>query len=136
MPQYSVLKVVARWTTDNVMFDVLSALRARVRVVRYEDLVRDPRAALRAAAAHAGLPLGPDDLSFLDGHAVALRPTHTVAGNPMRFTSGTLVLQRDDTWREQLPATSRRAVSVLTAPVRARFGYPTPALTTLQEPRR
>ena len=129
MPRYGVLKVVARWTTDNVMFDVLSLLRTRVHVVRYEDLVQQPQAALVAAAAHVGLPLAPGDLSFLDGHAVQLRPTHTVAGNPMRFRSGTLVLSRDDSWREQLPRGARQAVSVLTAPVRARFGYPAPSST-------
>lgn len=126
MPRYGVLKVVARWTTDNVMFDLLSALRTRVHVVRYEDLVQDPQAALGAAAAHAGLRLAPGDLSFLADATVQLRPTHTVAGNPMRFQSGTLVLRRDDSWREQLPPRARRAVSVLTAPVRARFGYPSP----------
>lgn len=124
MPRYGVLKVVARWTADNELFDLLRALGTRVLVVRYEDLVADPRAALLRIARHAGLSTGADDLAFLatDG-GVDLRPTHTVAGNPMRFTSGRIVLRRDDAWRQALSTSRRRAVTALTMPIRVRFGY-------------
>lgn len=124
MPRYGVLKVIGRWTADNALFDLLRALGTRVLVVRYEDLIADPRAALLSIADHAGLSTGADDLAFLSaGGGVELNPTHTVAGNPMRFTSGRIVLRRDDTWRQALPTSSRRAVTALTMPTRVRFGY-------------
>lgn len=131
MPQYSVLKVVGRWNADNAMFDLLRLRGTRTCVVRYEDLVDDPRATLVRAAASADLVVRPEDLAFLEDGTAELHRTHTVAGNPMRFRSGKLVLRRDDAWRDAFPPSNRRVVTALTLPVRARFGYRTsgPALT-------
>ncbi len=127
MPVYGVLHVVGRWNADNAMFDLLRAVGERVHVVRYEDLLDDTRGTLLGTAAFAGLAVAPGDLEFLTGGGVQLGATHTVAGNPMRFRSGRLVLRRDDAWREAFPPANRRAVTALTLPVRARFGYRAPS---------
>lgn len=123
MPQYSLLRVVLRWTVDNVMYDLLRLLGTDVRVVRYEDLVADPPATLLRVAQEVGLPLAAADLAFLTTGSAELQTTHTVAGNPMRFRSGALVVRRDDAWRTQMPTRDRRLVAALTAPVRAHYGY-------------
>ena len=52
-----------------------------------------------------------------------LEADHSVAGNPMRFETGTLHLRRDDAWRRQLADRDRRVVTALTAPLLARYGY-------------
>ena len=124
MPQYGTLRVVARWNVDNALFDLLGLLGTRVSLLRYEDLVTGPRASLARVAAFAGLP--PGQLTALHGDRVVLHAGHTVAGNPMRFTSGELVLRCDDAWRDRYPAARRRAVTVLTLPLRLRFGYGRP----------
>jgi hypothetical protein len=122
MPRYGLLKVVVRWTVDNVMFVVLRRLGVQVALVRYEDLVADPEATLRRCADLAGLP--PGAWGTLTGDHLQLSPGHTVAGNPMRFKTGELRLRRDDEWRRRYPAGKRRAVAALTFPLRRRFGYP------------
>ncbi len=121
MPRYGALKVVVRWTIDNLMFVLLRRLGARVTLIRYEDLVAAPEATLRRCAAAAGLP--PGAWGTLTGNRLQLSPGHTVAGNPMRFKTGELVLRRDDEWRTSYPAHKRRAVAALTLPLRRHFGY-------------
>lgn len=122
MPRYSTGRAVLDWWTGNSIFGALG-VAGKVRLVRYEDLVADPRHVLTTVAQHAGLRVGPDDLGFVSQQAVVLAPTHSVAGNPMRFTVGAIPLRPDDEWRSRLPATRRRLVKTLTFPLRARFGY-------------
>ena len=123
MPQYSLLRVAVRWNVDNLMYDLLSLLGTRRRIVRYEALVDDPREVLAPIAADAGVTVGEGDLGFLTEGGALLRTTHTVAGNPMRFRSGALVVRRDDAWRTRMRRRDRRLMAALTAPVRARYGY-------------
>jgi hypothetical protein len=65
----------------------------------------------------------PGDLDFLSGDSAVLSPSHTVAGNPMRFRTGPITLRRDDAWRSKLPRARRLLVTALTAPLLARYGY-------------
>jgi hypothetical protein len=62
-------------------------------------------------------------MDFLTEGSVLLSPSHTVAGNPMRFRTGPTALRRDDAWRAELPTGRRRLVTFLTAPLLARYGY-------------
>jgi hypothetical protein len=41
----------------------------------------------------------------------------------MRFTTGRLVMRRDEAWRAALPAGQRRLVTMLTAPLLTAYGY-------------
>ena len=123
MPQYGVGRAAGEWLAYNLLFELLRMLRTPTLLVRYEDVVADPRAALRAVAAHGGLAADDEATSFVDGSNVTLSTTHTVAGNPMRFTTGTIAIRRDDAWRTALPARSRRTILAITAPLRLRFGY-------------
>ncbi len=93
----------------------------RTRLLRYEDFVAAPRPVLAELAGFAGLPS--DDGPFVDDATVLLSPSHTVAGNPMRFRTGPIALRRDDAWRARLPRARRMLVSTLTAPLLARYGY-------------
>ena len=42
---------------------------------------------------------------------------------PMRFTTGRIRIRRDEQWRAALPPGQRRAVTALTLPLLARYGY-------------
>lgn len=127
MPRYGLLKVVLRWTVDNSMFDLLRLLRVPVELLRYEDLVDRPAATLERLAVHAGL--APGTSGTLHGDRLQVQPGHTVAGNPMRFVTGELVLRPDDRWRRRYPALKQRLVRTLTAPLRSRYGYRHPRRT-------
>ena len=82
---------------------------------------------LREIARFAELPEAAQEMSFLratdDGFVADLGPSHSAAGNPMRFTIGTVPLRRDEAWRRSLPKGQRRLVGALTAPLLSAYGY-------------
>ena len=41
----------------------------------------------------------------------------------MRFATGRVAIRRDERWRAGLPAAQRRAVTALTLPLLAGYGY-------------
>jgi hypothetical protein len=123
MTRYSPSRSSALWVGHNLFFGLLGRLGTRTRLLRYEDFVAEPERVLTELGDFAGLTLGDGALGFVDGSSVLLAPSHTVAGNPMRFRTGPITLRRDDAWREELPRGRRRLVSVLTFPLLARYGY-------------
>lgn len=122
MPTYSPLRSAARWLAANLTFEFLGRSVPDLRV-RYETFVRDPRGVLTAIADHVGLPLQPDDLSFISSHEVELAVNHTAAGNPMRFKTGTLPLRVDEAWRDGLAERDRRLVTAVAWPLLRRYRY-------------
>jgi hypothetical protein len=106
------------WVAFNLLFDLLQAVGTQVTRVRYEDLIRGPRAALARAV---GVSHG--SLGFIEGQTVTLGVDHTVAGNPMRFAHGALDLRVDDAWRSEMEARQRWFATVLTAPLLRLYGY-------------
>jgi hypothetical protein len=127
LPRYSPTRSAMLWNVHNGSFSVLRRRGVPVRRVRYEDLIDNPATTLRSLAEFAGLESPTVDLSFLtgtpDGYTADLGPEHTAAGNPVRFTIGSVPLRRDDAWRHALPAGKRRLVTALTAPLRSAYGY-------------
>lgn len=121
MPTYSPLRAGVLWDTYNGLFQLLRVLGVPTRLVRYEDLMRDPTAMLRAITEFAGLPDGA--LPMAGEHHVTLGRAHTVAGNPMRFRTGRMELKPDEAWRQELPSSARRVVSAVTLPLLLRYGY-------------
>jgi hypothetical protein len=128
MTRYSPGRSALLWNAHNVSFGVLGRLGVPVRRVRYEELLADPKATLRSLARFAGLEESAVELSFLratdSGYVADLGPAHSAAGNPMRFTIGTVPLRRDEAWRRALPTRQRRLVGALTAPLLSAYGYP------------
>lgn len=111
------------WVAYNLLDEaVRRKARGRALLVRYEDLVANPRQTLRRITAavderHVELPL-------VGERTVRLGPNHTVEGNPVRFATGDVELREDDAWRRELPAAARASITALTAPLLLRYGYP------------
>ena len=122
MPTFSPLRVSALWTAQNAAFHLL-ATRAAVTRLRYEDFTADPRGTVRRMREFVGLPDTDDALRVLDDPPSAPRPTHSIAGNPLRFSGGPLRVRRDEAWRSALPRRSRVVVGAATLPMRLRYGY-------------
>jgi hypothetical protein len=122
MTRYSPVRSALLWMGHNTSLALLARLGTPTRVLRYEDFVAEPERRVRELAVFAGLP-GDQPLDFLDGSSVELAASHTVAGNPMRFTVGRIGLRRDDAWRSELPRDQRRLTTVLTLPLLAAYGY-------------
>jgi len=91
-------------------------------VVRYEDFIADPEAAVRAILELVGR--AGRSLPFTSPSVVALAPTHTVAGNPNRLLHGEVALEADEEWRTAMSPGAKRLVTAITSPALHRFGYP------------
>jgi hypothetical protein len=88
---------------------------------RYEDLVSEPTATLRALADLAGVATV--DPALTAAGEVVFRTTHQVSGNPVRFRRGPVPLTLDDAWVTQMRPLDRHIAGALTAPLRQRYGY-------------
>jgi LPS sulfotransferase NodH len=125
MPRYGAGRSAAKWLSYNSLFHLLAATGVPTLPLRYEQLVADPRTAIQSVLELAGLDASAEGFGFVDpsGPAVELAPSHSVAGNPMRFRSGRLGLVLDEEWRERMPASSRSVVTAITAPLLTSYGY-------------
>jgi hypothetical protein len=121
MPTFSPMTVSALWTAQNAAFHLLAA-RVPVTRLRYEDFTADPRGTVRRTRQFVGLPDDPEALRVLD-EPVAPEPTHSIAGNPLRFSNEPIRVRCDEAWRSALPRRSRAIVSAATLPLRLRYGY-------------
>jgi hypothetical protein len=128
MTTYSPAKAAGHWNAQNAALQWLARRGTPVLRVRYEDLVAATEQTLRRAATFAGLPAGELTLPFLhadgDEPYAELTTAHTASGNPMRFTTGRLLIRADERWRSAMPDEQRRVVTALTFPLLRRYGYP------------
>lgn len=112
----------ARWVESNLACELL---RRQVPVqrwlsMRYEDLVASPNDELGRLSSWLGVQIAP----LVDGgRAVRLRTNHTVAGNPLRFTSGLVAIRPDDEWVHSMDARAKAVVTAMTLPLLLRYGY-------------
>ena len=123
MPRFHPATAAARWLSYNVLLELLRPIGTSVTFVRYEDLLAAPAAEITRVMAASGRAVGPDDLAFLTDRHVDLLPDHCVAGNPMRFQSGRVALRHDEAWRDKLSRSHRLIVTMITAPLLARYRY-------------
>lgn len=121
-------RISLRWQAQNLLLAVVRRRGDRGRspgiaALRYEDVVERPVEATRGLLAAAGLPPAQDLPQFTDERTVALGVDHTVAGNPLRFRTGSVRIRPDTEWRERMPRARRVLVSVLAFPTSVGYGY-------------
>jgi hypothetical protein len=123
MPRQPVLKSASEWVEVNLAADAVRRAmgRRRAMLLRYEDLLRDPRRTISSIASFVGEPM--TDGAFVDDRTIDLGENHTVAGNPSRFTRGHTPLRIDAEWRHRIASGDRIATTVVTAPFLRRYGY-------------
>lgn len=122
MPRFSPVRSTAFWLSGNLTVRGLVHRGVPVTRMRYEDLVADPTGSIESAWQALDLP-GCPDIPMVDTHTVNLGPSHSVAGNPMRFRTGVTRLRADDAWRTEMPTRDRRVVTAMSYPVLKSFGY-------------
>ncbi|MFG1877353.1 sulfotransferase family protein [Sphaerisporangium sp. NPDC049003] len=124
MTRWRPLRTSVHWVVQNLAFELLARRGGTVIRIRYEDLLADPHAVLSALLVRLGF--GQADgggLAFLRPGLAELSVAHTCAGNPMRFTAGSLELTRDDSWCDSLSRRHRWLVTALTWPLMIQYGY-------------
>lgn len=113
----------ASWLGRNAVVEAATARWHVPRILlRYEDFVDDPSAAVRRIGEVAGVDLDPEGV--IAGRSVPRSVNHTLAGNPVRFGEGPLELLPDDEWRTRQRRRQQWAVTAVTAPLLRRYGYP------------
>lgn len=123
MPQFHPASAAAHWFGYNALFELLRVVRTPVTFVRYEDFLAAPVTETTRIIAATGSTVRTGDLAFLDGRHLDLQTDHSVAGNPMRFTTGRIELRSDEVWHQKLSRSHRRIVTFLTAPLLLRYRY-------------
>jgi hypothetical protein len=122
MQRQSASKSAALWAVWNwTAKKLFSPDATRYMLVRYEDLLASPKAVVGRIAAFVGEE--DSDLPFIDDRTVALAPTHSVAGNPSRFQTGSVQMKIDDAWRSNMRRSRRAVVTTITWPLLRSFGY-------------
>lgn len=111
----------ALWTMWNAAAELFGR-DLPYRRLRYEDVIAEPEQAIEAVAAWMDEAMTPSP--FAGPAQVHLAPAHGVAGNPSRFTTGTVALRMDDAWRTELGDADRRVITALTWPLLLRHRYP------------
>lgn len=111
------------WDSANAVGPmVLRRFKTPVRVLRYEDLVADPRSVTTDLLAELGLDAEPIEEAFVDERTVNLGESHSMDGNPHKRQRGAVHISEDNRWRG-LTAPVRWLVTALSAPVARRLGY-------------
>lgn len=123
MPRFGAVHSSLSWTARNVASEIgLGRLPpARVRRVRYEDLVDQPRASLVDLGRWLGAP--DPDAAFVDDRTLHLDDAHLIGGNPRRFDRGDVTIAADEAWRSVGAPGATATVARLTRPLRRRYGY-------------
>ncbi len=110
------------WTSWNTLVELLwSRRRDRYLRIRYEDFATRPRETVREIVRFVGEPA--DELPFATEDTAELGVAHTVAGNPVRFRTGSVPISLDEAWRAKLPPRDARILETLSWPLRQRYGY-------------
>lgn len=114
--------VAMRWSVVNLASELLRLRlgKGRSMRLRYEDFVADPAAALKEIAEMCGAEWSE---SADTAARSPLNPAHQVAGSRHR-TSKALQIRADEEWRSQMPERKSRLVTILTAALLRRYGYP------------
>ena len=122
LDRYQPSRMAFRWVGYNVALEGVRALGIKPLIVHYEDVVDRPVEQLNRINSAAGLP-AQESFPFIHDGQVELKPSHSVAGNPMRFRQGLMPLRRDEAWRTKMRTRDRRVVGLIAGPLLWRFGY-------------
>jgi len=119
--QRTVGKGALDWITSNVGAHLMAGMGVPYLCVRYEDLVREPRRTIsRIVTRVTGRK---PRLDFLRGTRMYCRATHSSGGNPVRARHGPIEVRLDDEWHRVMPWQRKLAVTALTWPLLAGYGY-------------
>jgi len=122
IPRHSLVRALITWMVENAFARRIGKGASAYTLMRYEDFVAEPAATLEGALVQLGL--GGTDIRRSNGRTFEVAPTHSVGGNPMRFTTRSSIEIRDrDEWRRRLPGSVRLLLGVLAAPSLLRYGY-------------
>ena len=122
MERYSLAKSAFEWTSMHTLLELAMRRFDRHVLLRYEDLTADPVAAVQALARDLEMAWSSPPWDET-GRGIEFGLDHTIGGNPNRFNAGKAEIRTDDAWQRDMPRWQQAAMSAMTFPVLARYGY-------------
>lgn len=116
-------QILRRWVTVNLMIGRLERRGVPLLRLRYEDLVTDPREAMRAVMDLSGRPASDDDLGFIGPEGVNRAVSHAPTGGRVRFRTGPMPLRLDEKWRHELPKSRQRLATLVCGRLMRQYDY-------------
>jgi Sulfotransferase family len=122
MDVHSVVRSAVEWDVFNYLLSTRRTSYASYTLIRYEDLIANPRAELkRLMGALCDVGVRPTTQDTIPDH---LGISHTASGNPDRFKVGQLNISLDAEWMQAMSGLDRGVVTALTAVGLVRYHYP------------
>lgn len=122
MDRHSMVRSAVEWNAFNYLLRSRRRTYASYTVIKYEDLVADPRGELQKVFGAIGR--GSVPLAVEAPDSISLGLSHTASGNPARFKIGEVGISLDAEWMHAMRGSHRRLVTAFTAPGLVRYGYP------------
>lgn len=121
MGQRKTLTSALRWSSLQKLTERLRDTSKQNALLRYEDLVSDPQTGLLGVFTDLGIEQ--PSLDFIDGFHASLKPSHTVSGNPVRFTNKEIKIKPDVEWQHAMAIHQKWLVTLITWPLLLKYGY-------------
>jgi hypothetical protein len=121
LPQYSTVRSVFFWQVRNIFAELL-AMKMPCKRILYEDFAKHPQETLQSLIDTLKPTMG-KKLKFVDSKSINLGTSHSMGGNPRRFSSGVTRIQLDQEWMLKLDSRTRRIVTMMSFPLLSRYGY-------------
>jgi len=119
MKPVSVVSATTAWLATNWTSERIKRRFPQALLLRYEDFVAEPAAAVARILSAAAIS------SAKDLFPAELQPNqlHLLAGNRVR-RQHKVVIRRDRAWIQEMPAGKKRLVRLLASPLMSKYGYP------------
>ena len=121
MGQRKIVTSATRWNSLHKLAEKLRHTSKQYALLRYEDLVSNPQKSLLGLFANLG-SVQPS-LNFIDGFHASLKTSHTVSGNPVRFTNREIKIEPDVEWQHAMANRQKWLVTLITWPLLSKYGY-------------
>ncbi len=122
MPRYNTISGIARYLGYNTEMHAVGS-KSQHMLMRYEDLVENPEDEIRAALDFINAENDIDLSNIISNDQVNLGMNHTIAGNPMRHSSGWIELRPDNAWRNKLSKSQQLLIGTLAYPLLKKYNY-------------
>lgn len=122
MPTIRPWKSALRWDLKNLLIHALIPASQRL-FVRYECFTSEPNRELDRIFQFAEANKMRDRTQVIPTSTFTSKPFHTLGGNPVRFTRGSIDVRVDAKWHTEMPAMHKLIVGGLTFPLLFAYGY-------------
>jgi len=119
MPRMGLLRSTHEWLLCNWLTELLSKKVPHYKIVSYEEFTKSPKKKVEEFVKWLGMEAQPN--SFINEWKLELGIDHTISGNPVRFTHGSMEIRSDMAWKVNMASMKKHIVSGLTFPFLSRY---------------